>query len=43
MISELCLIFLSVVEFVNLCLRIYKLTPHKEPPIDEHILKTLYI
>lgn len=43
MISEICLIFLSVVEFVNLCVRIYKITPPKDPPIDEYLLKTMYI
>lgn len=43
MISEICLIFLSIVEFVNLCVRIYKIMPIKDPPIDEYILKTMYL
>lgn len=42
MIIELCLIFISIIEFVNLCVKIYEITPTKDPPIDEHILKTMY-
>ena len=43
MISEICLIFLSIVELMNLCVRIYKIMPIKDPPIDEYILKTMYL
>ena len=33
---------ICIIEFLNLCVRLIKLAPPKDPPIDEEMRKKLY-
>ena len=39
---DIVLILLTAIEFVNLIVRVIKLMPPREQPIDKNILKTMY-
>ena len=39
---DIVLILLTVIELANLTIRVMKLLPQREPPIDKNILRTMY-
>ena len=40
--TDIVLMLLTAIEFVNLIVRVIKLMPPREQPIDKNILKTMY-
>ena len=39
---DIVLMLLTVIEFVNLVVRVIKMMPQHDPPIDKNILRTMY-
>lgn len=40
--NDIVLMLLTTIEFVNLVIRVIKMLPPREQPIDKNILKTMY-
>ena len=40
--NDIVLMLLTEIEFVNLVIRVIKMLPTHDPPIDKNILRTMY-
>ena len=40
--NDIVLILLTTIELINLVVRVIKMLPQHDPPIDKNILKTMY-
>ena len=40
--NDIVLMLLTAIEFVNLVVRVIKMLPTREQPIDKNILRTMY-